>query len=408
MSFNPIEQSGIPLEKQFKNWSQMNVTPVDKNQVHPYTRTRIILMNGIEVEGALFSHQFARHCPDMQLKKDLALTRRLEQQQQKMVNWLLPGDSSPLETTLGYEQVAVDLTAALSKAESDENVKAALDFALIEDFDHLYRYSNLYELTEGKDPGKIVGDYTEIMPGRTTIAEHCHPFDTLRSPYKSGQADFATKLHVLTIIAAEQQTMNFYMNIGPVFTDQMGRGLYQEIGTIEEQHVSHYESLADPAQTWLTRLLLHEYNECFLYKSCLDSETDENVKKIWQFNLECEIEHLHRAMELYEQYEKKDARQMLPESMPESIVFKSNKDYVRQMIERQSDFTAEGSTYRPVSELAQDSRYFQHQKAVNVDGSAPSQDVIGRHIQDKGTDYRLETEGPHPVERFRSREMVAV
>jgi hypothetical protein len=40
----------------------------------------------------------------------LARVRRVEQRQQKMVNWLIPGDESTREVTLGYEQVAVDLT----------------------------------------------------------------------------------------------------------------------------------------------------------------------------------------------------------------------------------------------------------------------------------------------------------
>lgn len=57
-------------------------------------------MNGIEIEALLFSHNFARICPDMEVKHKLAEIRYLEQQQQKVVNWLLPGSSSPLETTI--------------------------------------------------------------------------------------------------------------------------------------------------------------------------------------------------------------------------------------------------------------------------------------------------------------------
>jgi hypothetical protein len=68
-------------------------------------------MNGIDVEAVLFSHQMARHCPDPEVKRQLAGTRYVEAQQQKAVNWLLPGVASVLETTIAYEQVAVDLTA---------------------------------------------------------------------------------------------------------------------------------------------------------------------------------------------------------------------------------------------------------------------------------------------------------
>jgi hypothetical protein len=55
-------------------------------------------------------------------------------------------NESILEHTIGYEQLAVDLTAELAKREVDCYVKTALDFALLEDFDHLYRYANLLEM----------------------------------------------------------------------------------------------------------------------------------------------------------------------------------------------------------------------------------------------------------------------
>jgi hypothetical protein len=406
MAFNPLKEKGIPIERQVKNWDELNVDPYDKNEVHPYTRTRIILMNGIEVEGAIFSHQFARQTDDYVLKQKLAQTRRIEQQQQKLVNGLIPADESTLEVTIGYEQVAVDLTAWLARHESDVNVKSALDFALLEDFDHLYRYSNLMGMVDGKDPARVVGELTEIFPGRPTVAEHRHPFDSIRNHYNKDRADILTKLHVLTIVAGEQQTMNYYMNVGNRQETALGRGLYQEIAQIEEQHVSHYESLADPRETWFERLLLHEYNECFLYYSFLLEEPDERIKDIWQNQLDCEIEHLHLAADMLKQYEGRDPESLLPARFPTLIHFESNKDYVRDVLASQIHLTADGNMYKPVAALPESHRYFTWQRLVNVDGSAPSQRAIEQHIDRHGQDYRLETEGPHPVEELRTRETV--
>src|SRR3954467_11000879 len=108
--FNPLEEHGLPLEKQFRNWNDLNVEPYDKYEVDPYTRARVILMNGIEVESIIFSHQFARHTDNLEIKRAVAAARRADQQQQKVVNGLNPGDQTPLETTIGAEQVAVALT----------------------------------------------------------------------------------------------------------------------------------------------------------------------------------------------------------------------------------------------------------------------------------------------------------
>ena len=57
----------------------------------------------------------------------------------------MPADQSVLETTIGYEQVAIELTAYLARTEPDEYVKQAFDFGLLEDFDHLYRYAQLLD-----------------------------------------------------------------------------------------------------------------------------------------------------------------------------------------------------------------------------------------------------------------------
>src|SRR5690606_29028307 len=43
MAFNPLRERGIPLEKQFRNWSELNVKPYDKETVHPYSRCRGIV-----------------------------------------------------------------------------------------------------------------------------------------------------------------------------------------------------------------------------------------------------------------------------------------------------------------------------------------------------------------------------
>jgi hypothetical protein len=182
MSFNPLQEKGIPLDRQLRNWRELNVQPYDKNEVHPFSKCRGIVMNGIEVEAIMFSHQMARNTLDPKIKQKLAYLRRIEQQQQKAINWLIPGDESTLEVTIGYEQVAVDLTSWVAQHEPDPYLKQVYEFGLLEDFDHLYRYANLYSLLDGKKAEELVGRLTEITPGRPTIFEHRHPHDEISRP----------------------------------------------------------------------------------------------------------------------------------------------------------------------------------------------------------------------------------
>ena len=179
---NPFEQKNGRLEDCILDWKGLYPAPYDKHQVDPYTRTRIILMNGTEFENVWFSHQFSRHCSNNDVRRQLALLRRLEQQQQKLLSALKPVDETVLEHTIGYEQLAVDLTAHLAQREADPYVKTALDFALLEDFDHLYRYADLMDMETGVHAEDMVGHYTEVTPGRPTISEHCFPTIPSRSP----------------------------------------------------------------------------------------------------------------------------------------------------------------------------------------------------------------------------------
>jgi hypothetical protein len=401
MSFNPFKEKGIPVEKQLRNWSELNVKPVDKDETHPYTKARIILMNGIEVEGALFSHQFHRNCSDMELKQQLAMTRRIEQQQQKAINWLLPGNQSPIETTIGYEQVAVDLTAFLAANVPDPYVKQVFDFGLLEDFDHLYRYANLLEMTQGVKAEKLVGKLTEITPGRPTIKEHRHPFDEIRNPCDRTTADPLTMLYVMTLLAGEQQTMNFYMNIGPCLQDQVGRGIYQEIAMIEEQHVTQYGALLDPDTPWIENALMHEYNEAWLYWSFLQEEPNRQVKQIWELHLGMELTHLQNIGKIARKMGV-EPEEILPENFPEPLQFKSQVDYVRDILATQVDYNAVETQIGPPDELPNNPRYEQWQEMVNAKGS-PTEDIIKMNAKKNGEDYRLELAGEHPVKALRQK-----
>ncbi len=395
---NPFSQKPMKVADGIMDWSTVYPTPYNKMTIDPYTRIRIILMNGIEVESALFKHQFHRNCPNNDLRRELAMSRRVEQQQQKHINWLKPIDETQLETTIGYEHVAVDLTAWLAQNEPNPYVKQALDFALLEDFDHLYRYANLLDLDAQIPAQQMVKSYVDITPGRPTIAEHRCPFDSVKNPVDFKTADIRTKLNTLIITSGEQQTMNFYMNLGNTYYNDLGRQLYLEIAMIEEQHVSHYGSLLDPTATWLENLLLHEYMECYLYYSFLEDGGDVNIKSIWEMHLEQELAQLHQAAELLQQYENKDWQQVIPGGdFPKLLQFHDTRDYVRQILAEQIELTANREKYSPVSDLPDDHGFFAYQGKVNKDvNTVASHNVISQHQQKFYVDYRGESQ-PNPV-----------
>ena len=404
MKFNPFKEKPKRVESTLMSWKDIYVQPYDKNEVSPYTKTRCILMNGTEYEAVWCKHHFNRHYPDNDARRAVALIRRSEQQQQKMISLLKPIDESLLETTIGYEQLAVDLTAFLAQRSTDKRVKQALEFALLEDFDHLYRYANMLESDMGIHAERLVGSYTEIMPGRPTIAHHRHPFDCIRPSIDNKTADLVTKLDVGIITAAEQQTMNYYMNIAQFYTTQKGRELYADIAMVEEDHVSHYGSLIDTKATIFENLLMHEYTECYLYYSMYQDETDPHVKEVWERLLEQEIAHLHSAVTLLNKYDKKSWDEVIPGGdFPELLKLHENKEYVRAVLQKTVSVTADKEGYASVTDLPDDADFFKYQKKINAEPkNERGHTVIVEHIDRFGKDYRFQ-EKEHPVKCLRSR-----
>jgi hypothetical protein len=397
MTFDPLGEKGIPVADQYRSWDDLMVDPIARAPEDPHTRSRIILMNGIEVESIMFSHQFHRHTDNPVLRGALSMSRRADQCQQKTINWLLPGDLTPLETTIGYEQVAVDLTAWMARHEPDPQLKMALDFALLEDFDHLYRYANLYELIAGRDAAELTKHLTDITPGRPTIFHHTDPLDVVRPHYETHSVHPLSRLHVMTIVAAEQQTMNFYMNHGPDFMEPVARRLYAEIAQVEEQHVTHYGSLIDPLDSWLCQLVYHELNEVYLYHSMYLQETDQRIRTLWERHRDMEIGQLHAACELLKTFEGRDPEEILPPSLPEvPVTFETNFEYVRQVLEATVDLRQDGYGYSDVDQMPADHRLFAYQEQVNG-RSVPSNEVIVLNVANQDRDYRDEVGGPNPV-----------
>lgn len=381
MSLDLMKERGVPLDRQRFTWREMAGKPISKLDDDAMTRVRIVLMNGIESEALRFQHACARM--NRALQEPLARVRRSEQFQQTTVNWLLPADQSPLETTIAYEQVAIEVTASVAQREPDAYLKQVFHFGLLEDFDHLYRYAALLDRLEGKDANNILQSYTDIHPGRPTVEEHRAPEDDLRDHYDRAKAEPVTKLNALTIMAGEHQTHDYYMHFGPTFADPLARQLYAEIAAIEEQHVTQYESIIDPRETWLEKWLLHEATEIYNYMSCARAESNPRIRALWERFCDYELGHLHFAMELFRRIERRDPAEVLPASLPEPIAYEPHREYVREVLRRELDLRADGPRFVPAAQEPARSR--RQREMLNADGS-PSETVAAGYQWRPGTE----------------------
>jgi rubrerythrin len=381
MTLALFDDRGTPLDRQRFTWRELAGKPISKLDDDAFTRVRVILMNGIEMEALRFSHAAARM--NGPLRVALAQIRRVEHHQATMVNWLLGADHSLIETTIGYEQVAIEVTAALAQQEPDAYLAQAYRFGLLEDFDHMHRFSALLDRLEGKDSNNILQSYTDVLPGRPTVVEHRAPENDVRRPFDRRSAAPLSKLNALTLVAAEQQTHNYYMNIGPLFADPLARQLYAEIASIEQQHVTHYESLLDPEQSLLENWLIHEAMEAYGYYSCMHQESNPRIQAIWERMLSYELGHLHAVSELFKKHERRDPQEIIGEKLPDPIPFESQREFVRATLAREVDLRTSGPDFVPLEQEPQSS--IDYRNHMNSQGS-PSETVAAGYVWQSGTE----------------------
>ena len=93
---NPFKEKPAKIQSLFTDREKNYTKPYNKHEVNPYTRTRIILMNGTEFEANWFCHQAARHTNNTDLRREMAAKRMQEKNQQLDISLLKPKKPSTL------------------------------------------------------------------------------------------------------------------------------------------------------------------------------------------------------------------------------------------------------------------------------------------------------------------------
>lgn len=381
MAINLLQDKGTPLARQRLTWKDMVGKPISKLDDDAWTRIRVIWMNGQELDSVR-TKQVAIRC-NRDAREKLSQIMRIEQHQATAINWLIGPDHSPLETTIAYEQVAIEITASVAQLEPDPYLAQGYRYALLEDFDHLYRYAALLDRLEGKDANNITQGFTDIVPGRATLFHHRAPEHELLRPYEPDAA-LATKMHALSLTGGEYQTHDYYMNIGPIFADPLARQLYAEIASVESQHIVHYGCMINPEESVLEKLLICEATEIWNYAACAAQETHPRIKAMWERFLDYELGHFQVALQLFKDIERRDPAELLGDgTLPPFIEFKSQREFVRKVVESEVQLRKDRTEFVDEADEPKSSR--QYREEVNAAGS-PSETVSATYHWTPGTE----------------------
>lgn len=384
MPFNLFSQQDVPTAPTYRT------ERYGKYTVHPFTKARIVAAQAVEAELLRYAHAYARRTADDDVRRELACLRENAQIRRGQAAAFRPNDETDLERALSYEQLSVEWAAATAKLETDADVKAALDFMLIEDLDHLYRLAQpLWTQAE-----RLIGRHTEMMPGRPTVAQHRHPSDHIRIPCPKS-TDLSTKIHILTAIAIKQATIDFY-------TDCQGsdrvRALAREIAAIEEGHLSLWESLLPTERDALEGLLLRYYAAAYLYYGWFAAEIEPKIKKHWETCLYASCTDLRRVAALLSRCCGVEAAAVIGDGrFPPPIRLTGNIDYIRGVLVDTVQTTVTDQGYCSVRALPDGNRFYAAQRRWATDpATVPSHAVVVDTVRRYGRDYRWEY-APHPI-----------
>lgn len=93
----------------------------------------------------------------------------------------------------------------------------------------------------------------------------------------------------------------------------------------------------------------------------------------------------------------REPQEILASELPAPVTFEPNKEYLRHLLATQIDLTTLGEGYvRDAHE-----RFEKLQAQIHGGDQPPSEQIIYAHREKFGEEYRIETEGPHPVPSLR-------
>jgi len=137
---------------------------------------------------------------------------------------------------------------------------------------------------------------------------------------------------------------------------------------VEEQHVTQYGSLSDPSESYIEKWLVHEATEVYMYASCAEQETNPRIKAIWERFLDYELGHLNIACEWFKRIEGRDPAEILAGPLPKMVEFKSQREFVRQVLAAEVNLRSSGTQYVDKSQEPQSS--LDYRARLNSEGIA--------------------------------------
>lgn len=286
-----IHTRGRPLGEQLMPWTKSSVfneefqPPMSTLELSAVTRNKLLTMRACEKENWLEYHIASQLTKDISLKKLLWQIIYVEHKHQSALEMLIDPSLSPNELLLALESQACEAYQQAITLEPDESIKSAYQLVLSEHNEHACLFLEHLKNT-GQEP-ILITEGQSFSPRRPLQEQYRLPVDNVwhseaDGPYKKETVAIETVVNIRTLIALEGALVDWQHHLFSRLTDEALKLLVAQVRRIEEQHLVTLESLVDPAETLLDKLLCLEFTETENYRRFLEDEAVAAVKKMFQ------------------------------------------------------------------------------------------------------------------------------
>lgn len=99
--------------------------------------------------------------------------------------------------------------------------------------------------------------------------------------------------------------------------------------------------------------------------------------------IDYELGQFAYVSELFKKHERRDPAEIISETLPDPLPFKSNREFVRQVLNQEVDLRTHGTQF--VGKAQEDPASLDYRQQINSDGS-PSQTVAAGYQWSPGTE----------------------
>lgn len=281
---------GEPIPNQLYPWNFDGIKadmqkPLAPHTEDPETISNIINMMAVELQHWADYSALATMTNDEQYKTILNDFARAEQIHHLKLMSLLPTPHAPAELVLEGEVALLSAYGLCMSRESNDAINNAF-MHIFKDHQEHAEFAAKVVNSAGCDASTITGG-ADLSGGRALKDQFMKPSDTMwggkfGGSYDRRNADPVTLINVDMALAGERFAWDVYgcamVNEGVEDSKQN----FAAFQCIEGQHVAMLGSIKDPSETPLERGIVHEAVEISTYGMLMRSETNTEVKKVFE------------------------------------------------------------------------------------------------------------------------------